>query len=66
VKARTAAQPYKEEIATVRANLTAITEALEQHVAETGCNIHWGCVGDLQYLNECLETARRFIRQEEK
>lgn len=66
MKDRTASQAYREQIAAVRANLTAIGDALEAHIAETGAKVHWGHVGDLGHLNEILTQARQFIRNEEE
>ena len=56
---------YRDRLASVRKNLHAIAQAVDNHVMEAGAP-HWGHVGDLGHLDEILTQARGFIRQEEE
>ena len=74
MKNRTATEAYKEHIEQARQHLKRITEGLGAHIARTGttpagthkATVDWGDVGDLANLNELLETAARFINDEEE
>ena len=71
---RTATAAHKEHIEQARQHLKRITEGLGAHIARTGttpagthkATVDWGDVGDLANLNELLETAARFINDEEE
>ncbi len=73
MKNRTATEAYKEHVEQARQHLKRITEGLGTHIARTGttpagsykATVDWGDVGDLANLNELLETAVRFINNEE-
>ena len=73
MKNRTATEAYKEHVEQARQHLKRITEGLGAHIARTGttpagtykATVDWGDVGDLANLNELLETAVRFINNEE-
>ena len=75
MKNRTATEAYKEHVEQARQHLKRITEGLGAHIARTGttpAGTHkgavpdFGDVGDLAHLNELLETAVRFINNEEE
>ena len=63
---RTATQAYREQMDAARSNLKAISDAVKKHRSESDCKVDWSHVGDLAHLNEYLDSARRFIRQEEE
>ena len=71
---RTATEAYKEHVEQARQHLKRITEGLGAHIAKTGttpagtyrATVDYGDVGDLAHLNELLETAARFINDEEE
>lgn len=57
---------YRVRLHSIRSNLCAIAQAVDEHILECGAAPHWGHVGDLASLDETLTQARRFIRQEEE
>ena len=69
---RTATEAYNEHTERARQNLKQIMEGLGAHIAKTAttpAGIYaampdWGDCGDLEYLNELLEEAARFINGE--
>jgi hypothetical protein len=74
MKNRTATEAYKDHIEQARQHLKRITEGLGAHIARTAttpagthkATVDWGDCGDLAQLNELLETAARFINDEEE
>ena len=73
MKNRTATEAYKEHVEQARQHLKRITEGLGAHIARTGTTpagtckttVDWGDCGDLAHLCDLLETAARFINDEE-
>ena len=73
MKNRTATEAYKEHVEQARQHLKRITEGLGAHIARTGTTpagthkttVDWGDVGDVSHLCDLLETAARFIHNEE-
>ena len=73
MKNRTATEAYKEHVEQARQHLKRITERLGAHIARTGTTpagsykaaVDWGDVGDVSHLCDLLETAARFINDEE-
>jgi hypothetical protein len=73
MKNRTATEAYKEHVEQARQHLKRITEGLGAHIARTGttpagsykATVDWGDVGDVSHLCDLLETAVRFINDEE-
>ncbi|MBC8426433.1 hypothetical protein H8E07_20130 [bacterium] len=70
---RTATEAYNEHTERARQNLKRIMEGLGSHIARTGTTpagthkttVDWGDVGDVAHLCDLLETAARFINDEE-
>lgn len=62
---RSAEDAFRDRLHSIRSNLCAIAQAVDEHVLEAGAP-HYGHVGDLASLDETLTQARRFLRQEEE
>lgn len=53
---------YHEIRKDVECKLNFIKDALKTHRKAAGDNLHWGHVGDLVFVSECLDEVRDILK----